>query len=288
LLSPALALAASGGLRAQGARFDAPLSFQVHTLRRLIQERFDQALLALRQAGFSGIEMASFPGFAGNAHGDFGALANVPPRELNLRIHAAGLRCKACLFLPDELLDPGRLDATLAWAHELGIEALILTGLVDFPDRSTVEKIIERIQRTAARVRAAGFLLSIHTDQSQWASLDGRTIVAQLLAGVPSASASFELDLGGVVAYGLDPAALLTAHPGRFQALHLRDGRRPADPSAYVPSCPPGEGEVDFAHLLPAARRAGIRDYVVEMESHTGNELRETAQAYTAFRAMRW
>ena len=65
---------------------------------------------------------------------------------------------------------------------------------------------------------------------------------------------AFELDVLWATDGGADPVALLNRYGDRIKMLHIKDGINVADPANATP-VPMGQGEMDFAPILRAARR---------------------------------
>ena len=75
-----------------------------------------------------------------------------------------------------------------------------------------------------------------------------------------------ELDAFWVAHAGLDPAAYLRARGQRVRLVHLKDGRH--QPLAFTPL---GEGEIDLAPVIAAARDAGVEALYVEQDDCEGD-----------------
>ena len=65
---------------------------------------------------------------------------------------------------------------------------------------------------------------------------------------------TFEVDVLWATDGGADPVALLNRYGDRIKMLHIKDGINVADPANATP-VPMGQGEMDFAPILRAARR---------------------------------
>ena len=68
------------------------------------------------------------------------------------------------------------------------------------------------------------------------------------------------MDLYWMVRAGHDPLAYLTAHPGRFPMVHVKDSAGPPDHRMVDV----GSGTMDFARILSAFAREGTRHFFVE------------------------
>lgn len=247
--------------------FGEPLAVQASALRLHLIRDFDGTLRILRAIGFGEIELVSFPGFAGSTRGDTSALAPLAPRSIAERLARAGLACRSCHFTPAELTADA-LPRTAEWASAIGVRTMVLAGneLPRGATRDDVRRHADMLTAIGTRVRAAGFALAIHTDHHLWQPVDGRPAADGVLALVAPELVSLQLDFASVVQAGADGADLVARYGSRIHSLHLRDARTPADPNAYLPALPLGEGQVDWRAVLIAARRANIRRYIVEMQ----------------------
>ena len=108
--------------------------------------------------------------------------------------------------------------------------------------------------------------LGFHTDAAVWTRYDGKLAMDEMLRNVPDENCMQQLDLAGVVEHDVDAGAYLTANPGRFYWLHVRDGVKPKEPGAYLPALVPGQGVIDWKKVLTGAKRAGVQSYIVEMQ----------------------
>ena len=87
---------------------------------------------------------------------------------------------------------------------------------------------------------------------------------------------TMQLDVGWAYIAGIDPIALFTAHPGRFELWHIKDvfGLRTVNPSlgpnARVSSMaivPVGTGPIDFTPVCAQASLAGLKHFAVEQDN---------------------
>jgi sugar phosphate isomerase/epimerase len=263
---------------APGAAMDlrtlSPLGFQAHSLRVALARDFPGTLKVMKAMGFDMIELASFPGFAGDRRGDFGPLGAMPPAEVRRIITEAGLTSTSAHFLAHEFL-PDRFEASVAWAKAIGLTHLVYAGL-ELPAQPTLAQLgaqLHLLNQTGARVRAAGLRMGFHTDAHVWRTIEGRSATEEMMRRLDPVNVAIQMDFGTIVQSGADGAAILERWPDRFFSLHLRDAKKPADPYAYLPAAPLGTGDVDWAPVLRAARRANIRHYVVEMTRYPGGIL---------------
>jgi sugar phosphate isomerase/epimerase len=120
----------------------------------------------------------------------------------------------------------------------------------------------------AAALKPYGLKLGVHGTNAFFAKVGDRTIDDILMSGTDPKLVSFELDTAWAASAGQNPVELLSRHPGRFSALHIKDVAATTKPNfahRYDPA-EVGRGIVDFKALLPAAYRDGVRRYFVEQE----------------------
>lgn len=178
------------------------------------------------------------------------------------------------------------LDATLAGLRELGFTYVETAGLVG----RTPRMLREALDRAGLGCTSAHVPLEplMPTGEPDLRSLDAvidmagalglEQFVVPLLPLPARAGGQREGEhvlaylfraahVGWVAAAGLDPAALLLRHPGRFSALHLKDVA-PVAPNASFQghSTEVGAGMVNWRAVLAAADRIGVAQFYVEQE----------------------
>jgi sugar phosphate isomerase/epimerase len=251
---------------------DTPLLFdrlgvQAHCLRREFAVNFDGTLAGIASLGLRAIELVSFPGCRGNPWGDFGPATDLPPRQIARALDAAGLSCTSVMTSERELA-PDTIGRTLDWVRATGCSRLVLTALrpPDFPDETGWRRSFERLPAYAEQCAAHGVEFGLHTQPELWTHGAGSPAVNLLHEAVGATRLWLEYDPTGAVMTGVDAAATLARHSGRWHGVHLRDGHAPGVPVPYLHAEPLGTGVVDWPALFGAARLAGVQWYLLEME----------------------
>jgi sugar phosphate isomerase/epimerase len=275
---------------ADGTRFFAApgraIGVQLYTLGQAIRDDLDGSFGRLAAMGCRELELAGLHGH--------------DAERLRAAADRHGLRCTSLhVGLVGRDADPG-LDGNperiASIAGTLGI-ANIVVPMFDVParlggprdgegfiawmsrvapglTRADWESLAARLGEHGRRLAARGLRLAYHNHNPEFAPLpasagDGRdTGLDILLRGTDPALVSFELDVGWAAAAGVDPAALLRAHPGRFRLMHVKDVRATTRPNHAFAQDPAdvGSGVVDWPALLPAAWAAGTRHFFIEQE----------------------
>lgn len=125
------------------------------------------------------------------------------------------------------------------------------------------------LNEKAAALAKSGIKLGYHNHNFEFAPLGGGvTGMEIMLQRTDPALVTFELDVGWVAAAGLDPAAVLAKHKGRFSLMHMKDIKADTQANFALRMDPTevGSGKLDWTTLLPAAHAAGVRGFYVEQE----------------------
>lgn len=136
----------------------------------------------------------------------------------------------------------------------------------------TSSNLERRIRRVADRFTSVGGMLDDHAFIKIEQHRDrppvpiiGGTAFGRLVTATDSEYVSFEVDVGGIVAAGYDPIAVLDRLKGRVPQVHLKDvAVDRAIPGAGQTSVEPGNGDVDFTAAAAAAQEAGASWLIYE------------------------
>jgi sugar phosphate isomerase/epimerase len=249
------------------AAFNAPLAFQLFGVRAAAVKDLPGTMRRVAALGYREVEMISFPGYAANTPRDgFGPLADMKPDQIRATIRSADLRVQACHFKLHEL-EGDALATSLDWARGVGIREIVISDITPSQTRADWEQNFARVAFAGNAVAKAGLSMCLHTPSDVWRVFDDGRVFDLLLQRMPAARLQVQLDLSSTLSMGVDPAQVLTSFGKRITSLHLRDGRTPKTQGDYVDALPLGQGDIRWQPLLAAARRAGVKRYVVEMVS---------------------
>jgi sugar phosphate isomerase/epimerase len=243
------------------------LGVQIHCLRAQIRDGLPAVLAQVVARNLKAVELVSFPGCRGNPWGDFGMVADLPPAEIREALDTAGLTCPSAHVAPFEL-EGARLEQTLTWCKGVGTQRVVLSGLSRHPAQGvdTHLREIDDLNRMGETLAREGFQFALHTQPDLWQVIDGVCVADELPRRLDPALCLIEFDPTGAILEGADPVAYLENSPGRFHAVHLRDGVRPVTRVPHLPALPLGRGSLPVADLVGAAQRSGVPWYFIEME----------------------
>ncbi len=127
------------------------------------------------------------------------------------------------------------------------------------------KKCAEALNIIGEQCHKAGIRFAMHNHDKEFVQVsEFKTGYDILLKQTDPALVAMELDLYWASFAGANPVALLNAHPGRFHLLHVKDMEKTA-PKRYT--CP-GNGCIDFAPIFTAAKKSGVKYYIVEIDQH--------------------
>jgi sugar phosphate isomerase/epimerase len=144
---------------------------------------------------------------------------------------------------------------------------------------------LDAVKRRAAQLNANGriaqkfgikMLVHNHTGEFEKLIDSPRTMYDVLLAETDPSLVTMQLDIGWAYIAGVDPIALIDAHPGRFELWHIKDvfGLKTVNPAlgpnARVSSmvfAPVGTGQIDFKRVFARASVAGLKHFAIEHDT---------------------
>lgn len=108
---------------------------------------------------------------------------------------------------------------------------------------------------------------------------DGTLPIETLLKNTDPSLVDFEMDIYWVVTGGEDPVNWLNNYPNRFTLCHVKDRKSGIPISERDASVNLGDGGIDFKTILAAARKMGMKYYIVEQEKYEGTTPLDAARA---------
>jgi sugar phosphate isomerase/epimerase len=233
-----------------------PIGCQVYPVREMLGKDFDGTLRELASIGYRTIEMCSPQGYRGPG---FEPLANVKASELRQRIRAAGLTCESSHYTMRELRE--NLPERIAYAQELGLKQMVLSSFAvgKNPTMADWVRVAGELNKFAEQIKKAGLQAAFHNHDVEFKELDGVLVYDKLMSELDPNLVKMQFQVI-VVRLGFDAAEIFQKYPGRFISLHLQDWS-PAEKKMVAV----GQGQVDWKRLFGAAKKAGIKNYYVEM-----------------------
>ncbi len=273
-----LAAAAGCSLRLPASSFflaDERLLYgvQLFTVRKEARADFAGLLQALRQIGFTQIEL----------------------HPLIFTETAATLRkmvANAGLALPSTHMSAADLDNKIDYAHELGVQYVVT--MLPNPRPVSLDDyraVAGRFNRWGTDLRNHGVQLAYLCHSHEFLPQDGSSGFEQIVRNTDPALVKLEIDLYWIVQAGVDPAAFLREYRDRIRLLHVKD--RTAAPASYVEDASAehfiemGKGTIPWQSLLAQARRQGIRYVFLDQDKTEMPVLESLKQSFSYLQTLK-
>src|SRR5205809_3720700 len=189
----------------------------------------------------------------------------------NLKMVSVGVDFDALAKNPQAAIDE---------AKAFGAEYIVCFWISHNGNEFTIDDIKKAVDvfNTAGKIiHENGLSFCYHPHGYEFRPYDGGTLFDYLVKNTDPKYLNFEMDVFWVKHPGQDPVALLEKYPKRFLLLHLKD-RKPgtegnqngkADDESNVVL---GQGDVNIAAIMKAAKKIGIKHYLIEDESPSSVE----------------
>lgn len=208
--------------------------------------------------------------------------------ELGMDIAALSASLTAPVGAPgDSLTDD--LDRIVANAKALDA-SMIRIGMLPFDAMASLAKVLDFCDRTnevAVRLAEHGIGLYYHNHHVEFAKYDGAYLLDIIADRAPEVG--LEIDVHWVQRGGLDPVATLRKYGARVAMVHLKDFRIGSIPASALEAAASGdvsaigaafagvvqfaevgEGNLDFAGILPVSQEIGAKYLLVEQDDLYG------------------
>lgn len=249
LLASAVVVLA-GAAYAQDARNtgELPIAVQMYTLRDA--GTLDEQLAAIEAAGITAVETVG--------------TQKVSAEELKAALDKHGIKAISTHAQIDDLRSD--LDGVIAFNKAIGNDTIIVPHLKPEArpaDAAGWTALGEELKAISEKVQAQDMQLGYHNHDFEMVDMGGKTALEVMMAAAGDDVVA-ELDLAWVARGGHDPVEYLGRFDGRVFAIHAKDNAPAGEAVDEKGFKALGEGELDFAKILPAAEEAGTKWYIIE------------------------
>ena len=263
-----------------GSHFRGPVGIQLYSLRAQFTRNVPQTIGTVKGFGIQEVELA------GNNN-----LKNPAYRQM---LEQAGLKPIAGHFPMERIT--GDTEAVAKECQDLGIRYVGVAWI-----KGKGEFDIEAAHKAAADFNKAGKALAAHGIkvfyhchgyEFKHRNSSGLKAMDILIRETDSRYVAFEMDILWVQYPGEDPAAWLAKYPGRWELMHLKDLKKGVPTGFHNGGTDPnndvalGTGQMDWAKILKAAQKAGVKHYFIEDESASSVE--QIPQSLKFLESVRW
>jgi sugar phosphate isomerase/epimerase len=229
------------------------LAAQLYTVRQFAQSAADLAasLQKIRAIGYQAVQVSG--------------IGPIPDSEVKAMTDDLGLTICNTHVRPSEALWDN-LDAVIA-QHRLWNCKHVAIGSMPNAYRAEGEAGFLRFAREANQIgeklHAAGLTFSYHNHSFEFIRFGKRTGLEIIYSETDPRYLQAEIDTYWVQHGGSDPAAWIRQMKGRMPVVHLKDMVILDNVQTMAEV---GEGNLNWASILPACREAGVEWYAVEQD----------------------
>jgi sugar phosphate isomerase/epimerase len=250
---------------------DEEIALALYTIRDKLTTMADYAptLERVRNIGYEAVE-----GSASEPHVDAGELGRI--------LEAIGLAC--CSLHADEQDLREHLSDVVARAAALRCTTVVYPYLDEkYWSEEGADSIAGFLDWTGARLRGEGIQLLYHNHSMEFARAGGKTLLELIYERTDPRNVGAELDTYWIQHGGGDVVAWLGRMKGRTEHLHCKDMVVEGSESRFAEV---GEGNLDWTTILPAARSAGIRWFIVEQDTSRRDTIDSAAISHGRLRTL--
>jgi sugar phosphate isomerase/epimerase len=250
-----------------------------------------ETLRKVSAIGYNAVEISQIPMTPENV-----AELDRSRSELSMDIAALSVAMETPQGMPaDSLKD--HFDKVVDDARRLDTK-LLRIGMLPFPAMKSIHALVDFAKQAneyAERLQEQGISLYYHNHHVEFAKFDGKYMLDIIAENSPAMG--MEIDVHWVQRGGLDPVRTLEKYAGRTAMVHLKDYRIGQMPDAsfgmlesgdvagfmaefrnVVQFAEVGEGNLDFASIIPAAEAAGAQYMLVEQDELYGRTVWDALQ----------
>ncbi len=162
-------------------------------------------------------------------------------------------------------------------AGAIGMKYLIFRGKVAGKKIDDYKKYAEEFNKKGEICKQHGLRFAFHNHNFSFTPINGQFPQDVLITNTDASLVDYEMDIYWVVAAGQDPEAWFKKYPGRFTACHVKDRSKKPVKDEGSNSCNLGEGSIDFAKILKAGKKYGLKYHIVEQEAYPNGTPLEAA-----------
>ncbi|MCA2372894.1 sugar phosphate isomerase/epimerase [Agrobacterium genomosp. 3 str. CIP 111-78] len=225
-----------------------PIAAQMYTLRN--SGTLEEQLAILNRAGVSAVETVD--------------MQKVSAGELNALLEKHKIKVISSHVPIDKLR--GNLDEVITEQKAVGNPVVTVPFLKpeDRPkDAAGWTAFGKELGGYADKLSAAGLSMAYHNHDFEMVKFDGKTAL-ELLLDAAGPKLQSELDVAWVARSGNDPAQFLGILKGKVFAIHAKDNAPAGTAENERGFATLGTGVLDWKAILPAAKQAGVKWFILE------------------------
>ncbi|MDT8389092.1 MAG: sugar phosphate isomerase/epimerase [Lentisphaeria bacterium] len=236
------------------------IAVQLFTVRDFTKTAADFAstLEKVSKMGYTAVQMSAVGAV-------FNEKPEVSPDEAGKMLADNGLTCIATHRSWDALMN--NTEKEIDFHKALNCDFAAIGGIPQNYGRTAegYRQFLKDAGPVIEKLAAAGIRFGHHNHAHEFQRVPGEKITLEdILIDESPAALNLELDLYWVEHAGLNCCRILERCHGRVPVIHLKD--KEVDNEEGPVMAPIGEGNMDWAHIIPACEAAGVEWYAVEQD----------------------
>jgi sugar phosphate isomerase/epimerase len=245
------------------------IGLQLYSVRDAMSKDVSETIEKVGQIGYTYVEAAGY------SDGQFYGMA---PADFKGLLEKNGLQMKGShtgINLPDS----AGWDAAMEWwdkciaDHKAAGAGWIVKpsmGGEAYRSLDTLQLYCDYFNTIGEKCNAAGIRFGYHNHAHEFETeLDGQLFYDYLLQHTDPAKVMMELDLYWIKQGGKDAVAYFNRYPGRFELYHVKDETELGP-----------DGNMDFKPYFDNAAKAGMKNYIVEVEQYDHDPIESVRMSY--------
>ena len=237
------------------------LAVQTYTIREFTKTRRDLAssLAKIAALGYPAVQLSAVGAMSGDA-------PEVTPELARKMLDDNGLQCIATHRSWESLA--GQTAREIDFHQILGCDFAAIGGLpgsYQALGKAGFEAFLSDSVSVIAQLKAAGVRFGYHNHDWEFERASSKETLFDTFIETGGPDFYLELDLYWASHAGLNPERLVERCHGRVPVIHVKDKEMIGNEPVMAPV---GEGNLDWAHLLPACTAAGVEWLTVEQDEY--------------------
>jgi sugar phosphate isomerase/epimerase len=250
-----------------------PVGLELYSVRDELQRDPAGTVRAVAEMGYQGVEF----------YAPYFDWTEAQTKDMRKLLDDLGMRCfsthNSSSYLAADKISRAR-DLNLI----LGSKYLVMATADPKSGRDGWKVVADSLNFAAEQLEPSSLKTGYHNHQREFTP-EGGIRPIEILAKNTKPSVMLQLDVGTCIEAGSDPAAWITANPGRIRSVHCKDWS-PEPTKGYTVLF--GEGTADWKKIFAAAESTGgVEYYLVEQEGSRFSELDTAKRCLQAFRTQR-
>jgi sugar phosphate isomerase/epimerase len=254
------------------------IGLQLYSLRAQLQADTPGALDKVKAMGFQTVELAG--------------TYSLTPEQFRQQLDARGLNAISGHFPYERLRDD--VEGVARDAQVLGLKYV---GCAWIPhsdpfDEKTCREAAAVFNRAGEALAKHGLKFFYHSHGYEFQPYQDGTLFDLLMHETNPKFVNFEMDVFWIVHPGQDPVKLLQKYGKRWQLMHVK-GMRDTTPTGLLTGhtdvtndVAVNQGKIDYAPILKAAKKVGVKYFIIEDESPSSEQ--QIPQSVEYLKAVKW